>query len=314
MKPTNALYYRYAGVITSVVNHYAIDCPSVRDELLLEAQLVFCQACLTYDPNHESGASFETWLRQKLQAITYIIKKATRGPNMIKLPKTKEPVNNSVVTVSMLAQNISKLDDEDPVDISDASPNWYLEEYGKKNDLGTEIGEFPMEMQPYIESLKGDSLRIFQDFCRGRFNLKPQKFMTIAKKKAREVLNPNRLHRRVYMHEGWSLERVKVAWKGLSSVFRNYINGQLPCMVISKEWQKDVVKPVCNEPAVVQQEEIVTKQPRKESRSSVWYFGFEKRHGITYGMYRNLVKRGVIPRLKKGEDNLNLSYYRVMAY
>lgn len=338
MKPTDALYYKYADVITSVVNAYAWNCPKdIQDELLLEAQLVFCKACLTYDPDHESGASFETWLRQKLQAITGIIKGAVRGPTMVKVPKTKERVNNSVITVSMLAQNISKLEDEDPVEISDAAPNWYLEEYGKQSDLGTYSGEFPKEMAVYIQSLKGDSLQIFQDFCMGRFSLKPQKFLTIAKKRAREVLNPNRLYRRVYMQEGWSLDRVKQAWKELSSVFKCYMTGQLPSVLTTlpqgmpeKELVKvadpseNIIAESPEEPSVINEAveepiegapaEIETiRQPRKESRCSVWYYGFEKRHGITYGIYRNLVRKGIIPRLKKGEDNLDLSMYRLGA-
>ena len=92
MKPTDELYYKYADVITSVVNRYADQCPELEDDLFLQAQLLFCQACLTYDPNHPSKASFETWLRNKLRDVTAIIKKHTRGPSLIKTPKPTETV------------------------------------------------------------------------------------------------------------------------------------------------------------------------------------------------------------------------------
>lgn len=49
----------------------------------------------------------------------------------------------------------------------------------------------------------------------------------------------------------------------------------------------------------------VTKKPEissKETASLRWLRSFEKRHGISYGVYRGMVKRGEIPRLKTPVD------------
>lgn len=292
LKPTTELYYKYAGVITSVVNSYAWDCPKdIQDEMMLQAELVFCEACLSYDPDHPSKASFETWLRNQLKSITCVIRKASKGPSLLK------NCNASAVTVNMLAQNISREEDEDedPVDISDVTPNWVLEDYSAKLLNGVDHCEFPEEMHPYIKALQGDSLRIFQDFCRGKFNLKPQKFMTVAKRKAREVLNPTRLYRRLYMQEGWSLERVRNAWRGLRGVFNAYNKGTFPMLVCDPKFR----------PADVASEITKSNNPR--------YINFAKRHKISYWNYKALVKRGIIPELAKGEENLDLSIYAATA-
>lgn len=92
MKPTEELYYKYAGVISSVVDKYAYQCPDLADDLLLQAQLLFCQACVTYDPDHPSKASFETWLRNKLRDVTSLIKKQCRGPSLIKKAPSEKTV------------------------------------------------------------------------------------------------------------------------------------------------------------------------------------------------------------------------------
>lgn len=39
--------------------------------------------------------------------------------------------------------------------------------------------------------------------------------------------------------------------------------------------------------------------PRMESRSSRWYFGFERRYGMTYGQYRRAVRLGQMARIKR---------------
>lgn len=39
--------------------------------------------------------------------------------------------------------------------------------------------------------------------------------------------------------------------------------------------------------------------PRMESRSSRWYFGFERRYGMTYGQYRRAVRLGQMERIKR---------------
>lgn len=49
----------------------------------------------------------------------------------------------------------------------------------------------------------------------------------------------------------------------------------------------------------------VTKKPdtpHKETASLRWLRSFEKRHGLSYGVYRGMVKRGEIPRLKTPMD------------
>ena len=286
MKPTTELYYKYAGVITSVVNSYAWNCPKyIKDELQLQAELVFCEACLSYDPNHPSKASFETWLRNQLKSITRVISKAAHGPSLVK------DGGQSVMTINMLARNISRKKDEDPLDISDTASKWYLNDYSDNLLKGLGDSEYPEEIYPYIKALNEDALQIFQDFCKGKFMLTPQKFMTIAKRKAREVLNPTRLYRRLYMQEGWSLERVRKAWKDLCSVISSYRMGTLPSHVYTSGSRTS------NGPS-----ETAKCTNRR-------YNDFEKRHKISYGSYRSLVKRGIIPKLSKGDKDLDLSIY-----
>lgn len=299
MQPTDELYYKYAGVLTSVAYQYARECPKevqkyVRDEMFLQAQLVFCEACLSYNPDHPSGASFETWLRNQLQSITSIKNKAKRGPNLLKSCNT--PLVQMQTIENVVSQ--SKDEDNDKTDISDFTASWYIEEYGNNLSNGTDKMEFPSEMLPYIKALQGDSLRIFQDFCRRRFDLTPPNNLTRAKIRAREHLNPMRLYRRVYMKEGWSLERVRNAWRGLRGIIRSYMTGKLPASVCSSQFA-----PMPKQSKV-----------RKESRSSTWYFHFEERHGITYGLYRSLKNKGIIPPLDKKKDQyLDLSMYAAMA-
>lgn len=299
MQPTEELYYKYAGVLTSVVNKYAYGCPKevqdyVQDELFLQAQLVFCQACLSYDPNHPSGASFETWLRNQLKSITAIKNKAKHGPNLLKSCST--PLVQMQTIKDVVAK--SRDEDDDKTDISDFTESWYLENYEQNLSNGTENMEFPEDMIPYIKALRGDSLRIFQDFCRRRFDLTPPNNLTRAKIRAREYLNPIRLYRRVYMHEGWTLDRVRNAWRGLRGIFRNYMTGKLPASICDPKFNPVPKK----------------SRARKESRSSTWYFHFEERHGITYGLYRSLKNRGIIPPLdKKTDQYLDLSMYSAMA-
>lgn len=227
MQPTDELYYKYAGVIDSVVRYYSRKCPDLADELFLQAQYVFCTACLSYDPNHGKGASFETWLRRQLQSITHVIIKASRGPS------TVEDIDKSAVTWSVLEESRRSLrhDDVDAMeDLADVASQEYVKEYGANLENEGTLG-YPPEMVPYIKALTGDALQVFNDYCHGKFELNLPFNMTLEKQKAREVLNPTRLHRRLYAKEGWSLDRVRKAWDGLVRMFDNYRRDKMPIML-----------------------------------------------------------------------------------
>lgn len=235
MQPTDELYYKYAGVIDSVVRHYSRKCPDLADELFLQAQYVFCTACLSYNPSHSAGASFETWLRRQLQSITHIITRASKGPSMI------VGIDKSVITWGVLEDawhNASKTDSEPLEDLADVANSQYVKEYGSNLETEDSLG-YPPEMIPYIKALTGDSLRIFEDYCQGKFELSLPFNMPLERQKAREVLNPTRLHRRLYSKEGWSLDRVRKAWDGLVRMFDNYRKEKMPIMIIvSRESKK----------------------------------------------------------------------------
>lgn len=227
MQPTDELYYKYAGVIDSVVHYYSRKCPDLADELFLQAQYVFCTACLSYDPNHAKGASFETWLRRQLQSITHVITKASKGPSTVK------GVDKSAVTWSAVEESHYSQchDDVDAMeDLADIASQDYVKGYGANLENEKNLG-YPPEMIPYIEALTGDALQIFNDYCQGKFELAMPFNMTLEKQKAREVLNPTRLHRRLYSKEGWSLDRVRKAWDVLTRTFDNYRKGKIPVAI-----------------------------------------------------------------------------------
>lgn len=266
MQPTDELYYKYAGVIDSVVHYYSRKCPDLADELFLQAQYVFCTACLSYDPNHAKGASFETWLRRQLQSITHVITKASKGPS------TVEDVTKSAVTWSVLeeSRNNHHNDDLEALeDLADVASQEYVKEYGANLENEENLG-YPPEMIPYIKALTGDALQIFNDYCQGKFELGVPFNMPLERQKAREVLNPNRLHRRLYSKEGWSLDRVRTAWLNLTNVFNNYRTGKIPAMV-------NLVK------------------ASNTTKSSGWLDRFKEKHNMPYSAYRNKVKRGLLP-------------------
>lgn len=214
-----------------------------------------------------------------MQSITSLINKASTGPSHIK------GTNQSVVPMSVIEQTYAtSSEDDDPVEISNVADSSVVREYGE-NLESTDASDFPPDMMPYIHALKGDSLRIFQDFCEGKFELMPPKFMTVAKRKARECLNPIRIYRRVYIKEGWSLERVRNAWRGLQGIFSCYCNNKLPALLCSPKFAQ-----------------ASTEENSSEKRAK-WLDSFKARHGITYGAYRSLRKKGLIPAVDK--DNLN---------
>lgn len=251
MQPTDELYYKYAGVVSSVAYYYAQSCPSLADDLLLQAQYIFCKACLSYDENHECGASFETWLRNQLQSLTNMIDREIHGPSYLKSTKVKtgkfkdgKEIESKVLTPMFKESNIAlraKTLDKD-IDSRDILTNlacgYYVHDYSSRigataSDLSYD--EYPPEMKPYIQGLTGDALTLFNDFCDGCFVPPPQKNITRAKQKTREILNPLKMYRRKYMAMGWSLDRVKNAWKGLHGMLKNYMLGKLPSMSIPQE-------------------------------------------------------------------------------
>lgn len=292
MKPTDELYFKYAGVITSVVNKYAYNFPELADDLYLQAQLVFCQACLTYDPEKTGAngkvASFETWLRNKLKSLNMVIRKEIHGPCTM-----KHLGNPQAITVTKLAQDVAREPEDDPIDISDAVSQSLLKDYS--DNLAGNIGEshdYPEELIPYICALRGDSLRVFKDFCEGRFEREPRKNLTKAMQRARSIYDPHYLYRKVYRDCGWSLARVQNAWRGLHGILKNYLDGKMP--------------------APITMATVTLPQNRKKAR---WRERFDELHKIPVSTYKALVQAGVISPIKKGRDeNLDLSKYLLQTF
>lgn len=293
MKPTDELYFKYAGVITSVVNKYAYHFPDLADDLYLQAQLVFCQACITYDPANVGvtgqSASFETWLRNKLKSLNMVIRKEVHGPCTI-----RDMDNPQSVTISKLEADMALHESRsDAIELSDVVGNYILDSYTDNlmdNVNGTH--DYPKELIPYIRALHGDSLRVFKDFCEGRFDRKPRKNITRAMQRARGVYDPGYLYRKVYRDCGWSLARVQNAWRGLHGILKNYLDGKAPVSIV-----------------------VPVVELRKNKRKDMWRQRFEELHKIPESTYRALVKVGVVKPLKRGvDDNLDLSKYMLQAF
>lgn len=216
MTPTNDLYYKYAGIITSVVNRYATYCPDLRDDLYGEALLVFCDACKSYDPNHTSKAAFSTWLYRQLQSISRVMDKAINGPvpeAHLHCPSADIPFQDALSVVAP-AHSLDTYTDS-------------LQQYTSS--------DFPSDMHKYLDTLRGDSFTIFQDFINGRLDSAPDKYGTISleRKRQKTYLNPTKLYIRRYKRLGWSIDRVRNAWLDVSRVVSSYINGTHPSLTSS---------------------------------------------------------------------------------
>lgn len=232
MQPTDELYYKYQGVINAVVYNYAWRCPALADELYLQAQYIFCKACLSYDPNHESGASFKTWLVQQLHSLTDLIDALNRGPTTNRVGSTPFLQERSAVTQAAQHDRTGTAKDSHDT-LSNIASSWYVKEYGDKFTMDDE--GYPERLRPYVENLTGDSLTMFKDFCAGMFDPIVNTPITRSRRLACETLNPLKMYRRHYMAQGWSLDRVRNAWKGLHGMLRNYVLGKKPIVAIAQE-------------------------------------------------------------------------------
>lgn len=227
MKATDELYFKYAGVITAVVNHYSRDFPDLEDELYLQAGLIFCQACEAFKPEHPSGASFDTFLRHKLHSLTWLIDKALHGPSLLE-SRGKAPVR--VATVC---------DQDEDAAVGDPSCGTFaliqgimpdtLVDYSRQLEAS---GEYPQELLPYLEALQGDALQVFKDFTEGYFKIKPDPSRSREFNRAKEYLTPMKIYCRRYLKLGWSLERTRKAFNGIQGMLKLYMQGRLPCNLI----------------------------------------------------------------------------------
>lgn len=317
MKPTEELYYKYAGVISSVVDKYAYQCPDLADDLLLQAQLLFCQACVTYDPDHPSKATFETWLRNKLQDVSALVKKATRGPCLIKIEKVKKPAakknkawarkainpacsdDNNLTPIQIMrdiSESTERQPDDDPIDISDVTCGYILEDYSKKLSDGTEEGhDYPKAMLPYIRSLRGDALQVFKDFCEGRLDREPVKHLSLARQRSRGILTASHIYNKFYKEKGWSRSRVENAWRGLRGMLKNYVDGKLPTVINNPSLRKN-------------------KVPRNESRWDKMCRTFEEHHSISYNAYKVLCRKGLLHTSASLDENADLSKHLLHTF
>lgn len=304
MKPTDELYFQYAGVITSVVNKYAHDFPDLADDLFLQAQLLFCQACLSYDPERNVGkngkiASFETWLRNKLKSLNMVIRKASKGPCSDRhLGNPPAICFSEIERAASTADKTSKKTDYTDTDQPYAIPMNVLQEYTEKLSDGTDKGhDYPEALLPYIRALRGDALQVFKDYCLGAFERKERKnYIPIALQKARAIYDPRYIYRAVYRDRGWSYARVQNAWRGLHGILKNYLDGKLPTNVNNSSTRKRL------------------RVPRNEAYWHKWEYDFEQKHSITYNTYRVLVKKGLLPPLQECNETEDFSRFLLQMF
>ena len=223
MEATNELYFKYLGVIEKAVARYSVQFPELADDLYLQAGLVFCQACATYDENHPSGASFGVWLSKCLKSLTELITTACHGPNLC-IHGGPAPVRTYTI-------------DGESEDCCDPSAGAFaaalstgvVDEYSRSLDSD---GEYPEEMRPYLELLQGDALQFFRDFADNLFYVKPDTSKTRAYNRAHNYLTPKKIYMRRYLKMGWSWKRTCQAFDTLRNVLKLYTKDKLPCLLI----------------------------------------------------------------------------------
>ena len=225
MQPTDELYYKYSRVISSVVYHYAFNFPNLTDELYLQANYVFCKACLSYDPENPEGASFETWLRRQLQSIVGVCRKAMSGPTDTRTG-SYPPLPES--------QFIPDEDGSIP-DISNVASKTSVAGYSASLTLEQEVDT---AMDPYLSALTPDAYRVFEDFLDGSLSLKDtdskdgKVTYSRAMRLKRALLDPKKIYNRHYRDLGWSIDRVTKAFNELKAMLRNYKKGRLPNRIL----------------------------------------------------------------------------------
>lgn len=220
MQPTDELYFEYAGVITRVVSRYAWKFPDLEDDLYLQAGLIFCKACLTYDPDNRENASFATWLEHKLHDLTTMIDKACNGPCSLK--------GRGAAALPMDVLERESEDGERMEATYTGDSLSYVERYCR-NLKDFHSSEYPDSMLPFIRSLEGDALQVFQDFVASRLELGASR----SHKKSRQHrhLNPMRIFLRRYRGMGWTYERTRKAWQELTEAMMPYAVEAIPGMV-----------------------------------------------------------------------------------
>ena len=214
MQPTDELYRQYAHVITAVVSRYSSKCPDLEDDLYLQAGLVFCQACLSYDPDHPSHASFKTYLAHKLHSITDLIEKFCNGPHALNV-KGCNPVPLQIPADGSREDDMGFL----------YSPSYPSRSYLDKYSQGLvdyNHGPYPDKMQGTLDALEGDALQVFHDWCAGLLDKSKNASGVKKRRDERKTLNTMRIYRRRYMAMGWTFERTREAWEAFSRAFRPY--------------------------------------------------------------------------------------------
>ena len=220
MKATDELYFQYAGVINKVVRSYARQFPDLEDDLYLQAGLIFCKACESYNPEHPSGAGFGTWLSKCLKSLTDMIETACHGPNTC--------VHGGAAPVRSYTIDGETEDCCDPsagafaAAISGGVVAEYCEQLAR-ND------EYPADLRPYLDALQGDALQVFHDFADNLFYIKPDPSKTRAYNRAHEYLTPKKIYMRRYIKLGWSMTRTRRAFDSLQKMLKLYMQDKLPC-------------------------------------------------------------------------------------
>ena len=223
MEPTDELYNKYAKVINSFIYKYACQYPDLEDDLYLQAGLLFCNACRTYDENHPSHASFNTWLLQSLHRITDMIDKWNNGPCMLK--------GRGCVPSGLLEPADGNKGD-DKVPVSGIYPTGdYLAGY-TKSMTDCNVNEYPDKMQGTLSHLEGEALQIFRDWCAGVLDKSKNSSGMKSRRDERKTLNPMRIYRRRYMALGWTFERTRKAWGQFSQSFQGYAQENYPSMLL----------------------------------------------------------------------------------
>lgn len=236
MQPTNELYYKYAGMITAVARKYSRQCPDLADDLFLQAQYMFCKACLSYDPENPAKASFDTWLYRQLQSITGIIRSESHGATHANIGSHSAVAFSALVNECPERSNCRDQDDCPNMEktITRLLTDGYVDDYNGQLALED---EYPKEMKPYFEALRGDALRVFRDYCNGCFDKEVSRSKyTRAQRNAMLTLTPRKMYLRHYAKYGWSIRRVSEAVRTLRGVLHAYMLGKLPSITENPEF------------------------------------------------------------------------------
>lgn len=226
MELTDQLYMEYAGVISRAVNHYTRAFPFIdAEELTLQGGLIFCRAAQSFDPAHEKGASFRTYLENQLKALSHVVNKALHGPTLL------EGTGDAPVSIESTATFMA--DDGSYDATADGVALHTKAEYGD-GLVDCLDGDLPEVMAPYVDALDDDARAIMYDIVNGELepNAKTMEHLTRAEKAKERTLSAWKIYKKRYIKLGWNWQRTRTAYDSLKRMLTLYTQDRLPCVLV----------------------------------------------------------------------------------